>query len=305
MRAWELTVPGPADDRPLRIVRRPVPEPGPDELLVRVIDVRACAAPTCTWPRATCRRASPAWSPATRWSARSARPGAGGQPAGGRATGSASPGCATPAGVPVLPAGRREPVPGLPLHRLGRRRRLRRVRRGRRPTSPTGCPTATRTLELAPLLCAGIIGWRALRRADAAARRAARRLRVRRLGPPHRPGRDRQGRDGARADPVAGGPAARAGPGRGLGRRRRRRPAGAAGRGDPVRPGRRARPGRRWRPSTGAARWPSPASTSPTFPALELPAAPVPGAQRCAASPPTPGRTAATSWPSRPSTGSG
>jgi propanol-preferring alcohol dehydrogenase len=40
MLAWEVAKPGPIEDRPLRAVRRPVPRPGPDELLVRV---RACA----------------------------------------------------------------------------------------------------------------------------------------------------------------------------------------------------------------------------------------------------------------------
>lgn len=39
MSAWEVRQPGPIDTRPLRAVRRPVPSPGDDELLVRV---RAC-----------------------------------------------------------------------------------------------------------------------------------------------------------------------------------------------------------------------------------------------------------------------
>ncbi|GGZ96548.1 zinc-binding alcohol dehydrogenase family protein [Streptomyces echinoruber] len=39
MRAWAVTEPGPVEADPLRLVRRPVPEPGEDELLVRV---RAC-----------------------------------------------------------------------------------------------------------------------------------------------------------------------------------------------------------------------------------------------------------------------
>ncbi|MEU0435575.1 zinc-binding alcohol dehydrogenase family protein [Streptomyces sp. NPDC006290] len=39
MRAWEVSEPGPIEGEPLRLVERPVPTPGPDELLVHV---RAC-----------------------------------------------------------------------------------------------------------------------------------------------------------------------------------------------------------------------------------------------------------------------
>ncbi|MCS0605544.1 zinc-binding alcohol dehydrogenase family protein [Streptomyces sp. LP11] len=39
MRAWSVVRPGPVEGDPLRLVERPVPVPGPDELLVRV---RAC-----------------------------------------------------------------------------------------------------------------------------------------------------------------------------------------------------------------------------------------------------------------------
>ncbi|HET7397186.1 MAG TPA: zinc-dependent alcohol dehydrogenase family protein [Intrasporangium sp.] len=39
MRAWAITTPGPIRTRPLRLVELPVPEPGPHEVLVRV---RAC-----------------------------------------------------------------------------------------------------------------------------------------------------------------------------------------------------------------------------------------------------------------------
>ncbi|HEY8471025.1 MAG TPA: zinc-binding alcohol dehydrogenase family protein [Natronosporangium sp.] len=42
MRAWEVGTPGPIHTHPLRAVRRPVPEPGPDELLVRVIASAVC-----------------------------------------------------------------------------------------------------------------------------------------------------------------------------------------------------------------------------------------------------------------------
>lgn len=39
MRAWAVTEPGPVETQPLRLVEKPVPVPGPDELLVQV---RAC-----------------------------------------------------------------------------------------------------------------------------------------------------------------------------------------------------------------------------------------------------------------------
>jgi propanol-preferring alcohol dehydrogenase len=42
MRAWEVTAPGPIDTRPLRLVERPVPEPGPGEVLVKVSVCGVC-----------------------------------------------------------------------------------------------------------------------------------------------------------------------------------------------------------------------------------------------------------------------
>ena len=42
MVAWEVGTPGPVTTHPLRAVRRPVPEPGPDELLVRVTASGVC-----------------------------------------------------------------------------------------------------------------------------------------------------------------------------------------------------------------------------------------------------------------------
>jgi len=42
MLAWEVGVPGPMATHPLRTVRRPVPEPAPDELLVRVTACGVC-----------------------------------------------------------------------------------------------------------------------------------------------------------------------------------------------------------------------------------------------------------------------
>ncbi|MDT0328436.1 zinc-binding alcohol dehydrogenase family protein [Nocardiopsis lambiniae] len=42
MTAWEVDVPGPIEGGPLRRVRRPVPSPGPGELLVRVLACGVC-----------------------------------------------------------------------------------------------------------------------------------------------------------------------------------------------------------------------------------------------------------------------
>ena len=42
MRAWVVSEPGPIDERPLRLERRPVPEPGPGEVLVRVEACGVC-----------------------------------------------------------------------------------------------------------------------------------------------------------------------------------------------------------------------------------------------------------------------
>lgn len=67
--------------------------------------------------------------------------------------------------MPILSSRTGEPLPGVPIHRLGRRRWLRRIHHGagrfRVATAP-GYDDAT----LAPLLCAGIIGYRALLRAE-------------------------------------------------------------------------------------------------------------------------------------------
>ena len=64
-------------------------------------------------------------------------------------------------------------------------------------------PDGVDDADAAPLLCAGIVGYRALRRADPAARGPAGDLRFRRLRPHRRPARDRPGADGARAHAVA------------------------------------------------------------------------------------------------------
>jgi len=42
MRAWVVTDPGPLDQSPLTLVERPVPVPGPGEVLVRVLACGVC-----------------------------------------------------------------------------------------------------------------------------------------------------------------------------------------------------------------------------------------------------------------------
>ena len=132
-----------------------------------------------------------------------------------------------------------------------------------RPT-PTGCPTSWTTVTAAPLLCAGIVGYRALRRAELPAGGAAGHLRLRRVRPRRRAGGDRPGGQGARADPrragPAAGPRARRRVGR-CGRRGRRR-----SRWTPRSCSRRSATWCRWRCGrwTPAARSRSPASTSAT-----------------------------------------
>src|SRR5258708_32791495 len=42
MRAWVITKPGPIDGNPLRLVERPVPEPGPGEVRVKVSHCGVC-----------------------------------------------------------------------------------------------------------------------------------------------------------------------------------------------------------------------------------------------------------------------
>ena len=139
----------------------------------------------------------------------------------------------------VLSARRGELVPALAVYRLGRRRGIRRVHDG---PGRLRAPAASRIRrpELAPLLCAGIIGYRALRRAELPPE-AAGHLRIRRKRAPGRPGGAGGRRHGARAHPGRTGPAARDRAGCRLRRRRRGHAAGAAGRRDHVRPGRRAR----------------------------------------------------------------
>ena len=81
-------------------------------------------------------------------------------------------------------------------------------------------PAGFSDVEAAPLLCAGIIGYRALKLARGAAGRPARHVRLRLLGPRHDPGRPRAATGGLRVHARAGAPRAGAAAGRRLGRRR-------------------------------------------------------------------------------------
>ena len=92
-------------------------------------------------------------------------------------------------------------MPGVPLHRLGRRRRIRRIRHRACGFRATHCPAGYADVELAPLLCAGIIGYRSLMRAELPPAGRLRDLRLRRQRAHHRPGRAGPWRRGARDDP--------------------------------------------------------------------------------------------------------
>jgi alcohol dehydrogenase, propanol-preferring len=164
MFAWEVGKPGPVATRPLRKVERPVPEPGPNDLLVRIIASAVCrtdlhlaegdlrphrpgvvpghevvgevvstGAAVTGW--APGQRAGVAWLRHTCGVCAYCRRGAENLCPDSRYTGwDADGGFAEYALVPADYA-----------YRL-----------------PDGYPDA----ELAPMLCAGIIGWRALRRAE-------------------------------------------------------------------------------------------------------------------------------------------
>ena len=163
--------------------------------------------------------------------------------------------------LPLLPVGPREPLPPAALHRLGRRRRLRRLPRGGRGLRLQRSPTEFDDVEVAPLLCAGIIGYRALLRANLPEGGRLGHLRVRGLGPSHRAGGAGPRCPCPRHDPLTGSPTARPGtrcqPARGTPTPRR------PNRWTPPSSSRRSAPSSRppWRPWTVAGRSPSPAST--------------------------------------------
>ena len=160
MRAMVLERPG----RPLELRELPVPGPGSGEVLIRVSACGVCRTDLhivdgeLPDPRLPLipgheivgrvdRRAAPGVDPLSR-----------------SASGSACPGSAGPAGSAATAApGRENLCDRARFTGYTRRRRLRRVRPW--PTSATAsrCPTADDDLEAAPLLCAGLIGYRSYR----------------------------------------------------------------------------------------------------------------------------------------------
>ena len=123
----------------------------------------ACAGRTCTSSRASCRIRGCRWCPAIRSWERSS--------GWGRACGTSRSGArvgvpwlgGTDGTCPYCRARTGEPLRRADLHRLPARRRLRGVRGRRGRTSCFRCPTDYPDLQAAPLLCAGLIGYRALR----------------------------------------------------------------------------------------------------------------------------------------------
>ena len=129
----------------------------------------ASAAPTCTSstassPTRSCRSCS-----ATRSSARVVELGAGVDALRARRPRRRALAGLDLRRLPLLPVGPREPLRPRALHRLHARRRLRRVRGGRRALL-LPAPGGYTDLQAAPLLCAGLIGYRALRLAGDAER---------------------------------------------------------------------------------------------------------------------------------------
>ena len=158
MRAMVLDAPG----RPLREAELPQPEAGPGQVLVRV---RACGVCRTDLHVVDGELTEPKLPlvpgpPDRRHASTEVGEGVEGFAPGDRV------------GVPWLGwtcgecrycrSGPREPLRRGALHRLPDRRRLRRVRGGRRALLLPDPGRATRTSQAAPLLCAGLIGYRSL-----------------------------------------------------------------------------------------------------------------------------------------------
>ena len=200
MRAWALDHPAPAAEHSLRLVERDVPEPGPNEILVKVHACGVC--------RTDLHLVEGDLSPR--------RPGvvpghevvghvahrAGARDASQRASASGSRGCASTCGVCRFCVRGDENLCTAPLHGLGRRRRLRRVR-GRGRAYAYRIPDVFSDFASRPL---ALRRHHRLPRSAAhgpAAGRPARHLRLRRFGAPDGPGGPSRGRDRARHDEGA------------------------------------------------------------------------------------------------------
>ena len=235
MKAMVLDRPG----TPLRAAELARPRAWPRAGARRGRAPAASAAPTCTSSTASCPTRSCRSSSATRSSGESSR---GGErfDHGDRV------------GIPWLGwtdgecryclERPREPLRPRPLHRLHARRRLRRAGRRGRALLRSDPRRATATSEAAPLLCAGLIGYRALRMAG-----DAERLGLYGFGASAHIVAQVARHEGRRvfAFTRAGDEAAqslRARARRRVGRRLGRAGARGARRGDPVRAGGRARP---------------------------------------------------------------
>ena len=227
--------------RPGRLVAEAVPDPvpGPGQVLLGRAPA-ASAAPTCMWSTASCRHRSPR-DPGPRDRRAWWRPGPGSS-ASPPATGSACPGSAGPAAPAATAArGAENLCDARALHRLSRSTAAMPSYAVADARFCFPLPDGYGDAEAAPLLCAGLIGYRALRMAGDARRLglygfgAAAHIvaQVARHAGPARSSPSRAPGDGEAQE-------LRARARRGLGRRLGRGAARAARRGDHLRAGRRA-----------------------------------------------------------------
>ena len=176
-----------APGAPLTMQERPDPLPGPDHVRVKSA-CGVCRTDLHVVDGDCLNRLSDRARPRNRRSRRRAR--ARRERSARSASGSAFPGWADVRALPLLPARPGKSLRPPAIHRLHPRRRIRHASRRRRPLGfPLG--EAGDDVALAPLLCAGLIGWRSLVMAGEAEHRP---LRLRRRRPHHRAGRAWQGR---------------------------------------------------------------------------------------------------------------
>ncbi len=263
MRAWVVDSPGPIDEHPLVLVERAVPEPGPGEVRVQVLTCGVCRTDLHLAEGDLAPR-RPQVTP------------------GHEVVGIVD---ALGEGADRFALGERVGVPWL-AHTCGVCRFCTSARENlciaprftgwdvdggyaeylvveERVRVRVARPVFA-DIEAAPLLCAGIIGYRVLAPGPLPAGRPARHLRLRRVRAPHRPGRDRGRTARARDDARRRSAGARAG----ARRAERGRRGGPAARNRSTRRSCSRPSARSYRPrskrSTAAERSRSRASTSPT-----------------------------------------